>query len=324
VGIDHGTHAVRFAIIGDKVKTFSFARSKRKLSKEEVLTRLFKHVDKKEIALVALTYSMGDAINEILPLEIVEGRGLVSNKGAGEYVGTGTQIYDIIKNSGLKSILIPGLHKGCDFLDTRFRALYSHCGSADKVCASYHAYLRFSCKNMIVSNLGASSVSVAIKNGKIVGGLDACILGCGLKYGPLDVEAIRKIDAGEISANEAFSHSGLGKLGFSNVNSLIEGIKKDEKSAKVALESLILSTAMCISALFPLYPKKPAVVLTGSVPHILGEKLFIKPLERMFYGLELYRLDNTAACKGAAEIARAVFEGKKEILGIKIHDSLYN
>ncbi len=318
VGLDHGTGAVRFAIIGDgKAELFSIVRSNKRLSSNEVLGKLFARVRKEDIGMLCMTYSMGDAICEITHINDVPDRGVRSTSGVGEWTGTGTQVYDIIKKSGIPTILVPGMHSECDFLDRRFRTLYSHCGSPDKVCAAYHAFLKFSARNMIVASIGASAVSVAIKDGKIAGALDACILAPGMRYGPLDVDAIRKIDAKRTSANDAFSHAGMRRLGFDDVSSLVEGM--DSGNARLALDSLILSTAMDVSALFPVFRGAPKlVVLTGSVPCALGERVFASQIRRMLPGTRVEILDNASAAVGASEIARDVYDGKRTILGIKV------
>jgi putative methanogenesis marker protein 12 len=217
IGIDHGTLAIRTAIIEANSEPITFALP-RSNEPSSLLNELKKYVKLSSISLIGLTYSMGDAISQITPINLIKNRGVLSIEGVGKKTNVGTKIFDEVKRSGLPTVLIPGLHRNCDFLDERFRSLYSHHSSPSKVCAAYHCIKTLSkkikIKNAVVSDISSSTSSILIKNEQIIGAVDACLGGPGLQYGPLDVEAIRRIDEG-MGANEAFygSFNGDQRLG---------------------------------------------------------------------------------------------------------------
>ena len=62
--------------------------------------------------------------------------------------------------------------------------------------------------DVIVSDVSSNTVTLLVSAGKLVGAFDACIFAPGMLHGALDVDAIRKIDSGECTANEAFQHAG--------------------------------------------------------------------------------------------------------------------
>jgi len=61
--------------------------------------------------------------------------------------------------------------------------------------------------DVIVSDVSSNTVSLLISGGKLVGAFDACIFAPGTLHGALDVDAIRRVDAGKCTANEAFQHA---------------------------------------------------------------------------------------------------------------------
>ena len=61
----------------------------------------------------------------------------------------------------------------------------------------------------MVSDASSNTVTLLVTGGKLIGAFDACIFAPGTRYGALDVDAIRKIDAGECTANEAFQRAGV-------------------------------------------------------------------------------------------------------------------
>ena len=88
IGIDHGTTAMRFALIeGEKVLTFELGRAEAAaMSENEILTSIEENFNVRceAIELIALTYSMGDGFSAIKDARSLEGRGLKSIEGAGK------------------------------------------------------------------------------------------------------------------------------------------------------------------------------------------------------------------------------------------------
>ena len=59
-----------------------------------------------------------------------------------------------------------------------------------------------------MSDISSNTVSLLVSENKVVGAFDACVFAPGTKHGALDVDAIRKVDDGELSANDAFTTAG--------------------------------------------------------------------------------------------------------------------
>lgn len=90
-------------------------------------------------------------------------------------------------------------------------------------------------------------------------------------HGHIDLEMIRDIDAGKITANEAFSKAGAVKIaklykGVENTKEEIINNYFNDENCRLAVDSLILSVSMEINSLLPLLDKnKRRVVLAGSI-----------------------------------------------------------
>lgn len=193
VGIDHGTTAMRFA---------STDGSRLKISRTDARSFTLRDLaplgTTGEMEGIAVCYSMGDAISAITPIGQVPGRGVVSREGAGEHIGGGTRVYDEVKASGLPAVVIPGLHRGSP-TDQRFSA-YSHQASPEKIGIAYRVAKDLG-TDFVVSDVSSNTVTVLVVEGRIVGAFDACIFAPGMRHGAIDVDAIRRIDRGETTAN---------------------------------------------------------------------------------------------------------------------------
>ena len=320
VGIDHGTSGIKVCIRENGKNTF-FVLSRSEIKNRSFIEELSKYVDPNKIDLISVCYSMGDGIDRILPIEKVKNRGVVSIEGAGEKIGGGTKVFDEIKESNIPAVVIPGLHRGVKCLDRRFRALYSHIASPEKLCMAYSAYKIFQLRDFILSDISSNTVTLIVRDGKVFGGFDACIGAVGLLHGPIDLEMIREIDSGRITANEAFSTGGIIKIirdryrGVENtLEELLKCYKKDGRCT-LAVESLILSVAMEINALMILNPSRN-VVLTGSLVNI---KEFAIP-ERLkeYIDGNFYLLEGESGALGGALIAEDILKGVRNILGVEV------
>lgn len=287
IGIDHGTTAVRFAC---ETGHFKISREDARNFKSGDLERL---CPLDEIEGIAVCYSMGDGISKITAIDKVKNRGVISRKGAGEHIGGGTKVYDEVAGSGLPAVVIPGIHRGSP-TDPRFKA-YSHQTSPEKIGIAYQVFLDVG-RDFIVADVSSNTVTMLVSGGKIVGAFDACIFSPGTKHGALDVDAIRKIDDGEWSANEAFLHAGVGE-------SLPEDIRRSALAMFTAME--------CAS--MKLLNKNAKVALAGSMaPDIAGE---VEDLLRE----KVFIYDEWCASTGLWKIARDVFEKKEGMLGLEIN-----
>ena len=222
--------------------------------------------------------------------------------------------------------MIPGLHKDSDSLDKLFRAAYSHQASPEKVSICYNAFLETGWKNMIVADISSNSVDILIENGKIKGAMDACLGAMGIVHGPIDLEMIRQIDEEDFSANNRFSHAGAIKIAdidgkVANMkDQLLDNYESGDEKAKLAIDTLIMTVAMEIAGLDVVCDNEiEGIVLTGSVGSATKPFNFENEINKYFknkYSLKIISKESGAI--GAAQIARDVYNGKKEILGILV------
>jgi len=306
IGIDHGTTGIRFAGIEDvDMRILELSREEAaRLDAGTIVDKVETGLETRteEIELIALTYSMGDGFSRIKKIEKVNNRGLSAEGGAGMRVGGGTNVFDAIKNSGIPTIMIPGIHARSESIDQRMR-FYSHCASPEKVGVAYHIYKK-GFEHFIFSDISSNTVTICVVNGVIIGGIDACIGAPGLYQGPIDLQLIRDIDSGRLSAGDAFANAGVMR----------------KRIAADALATLSLFVAMEISAMrvltndYGICISADAIFLTGSE----GEKEEMKERVDQLLGVKTRTLTRYSAAIGCAEIARDVYYGKREIMGIKV------
>jgi putative methanogenesis marker protein 12 len=290
IGIDHGTTAIRFAT---QEKVMKISRQDAVFFDIQLFTS---HFPLDEILGIALTYSMGDNFSAISSIDHLVNRGVVSQKGAGEHTGGGTKVFDTFYASDLPVIVIPGIHKNSP-TDPRFK-IYSHQASPEKVGIAYYLVQKGK-PNIIMCDVSSNTVSLLIKDGKIVGGLDACLFAPGRIHGALDLEAIRAIDAGEMSANDAFLHAGTD----TKCNSVLSESEK--------MKSLAMFSAMECAALRLLAPQAK-IALCGSLAKDLHAEV------SYLLDQEVLVFDEWVAARGLCMIAEAVYHGAKEIVGLHV------
>ncbi|MDI6643922.1 MAG: methanogenesis marker 12 protein [Methanobacteriaceae archaeon] len=328
VGMDHGTTGVSFTILNDDLIHFKIGREDLSAGKVSALEELRKRVDEKSIKLMAITYAMGDGISAIKPVGKVKNRGIVSIGGAGKVTGGGTAVYDEIVGSNIPTVLIPGLHKNTPCLDERFKAAYSHLASSEKISICYNAFLETGYENMIVSDISSNTVSILIENGKIRGAIDACIGAMGIIHGPLDLEMIRDIDDNIRTANECFSHAGAVKVADIHTkvgkakDILIKSYLNGDQKSKNAIETMLMTITMEIWGLAGISENElEGIVLTGSMGSMKQPiDIFGSLKSKLKKIAPVISLPTTSGSLGSAQIAKAVFNGEKEILGIKVVD----
>ncbi|CAD6494417.1 MAG: hypothetical protein LAKADJCE_00755 [Candidatus Argoarchaeum ethanivorans] len=318
IGVEHGTTAIRFAT---KYDYFEISREAAAALDCETL---FAHIEEKlhvkrdDIKMFALTYSMGDGINSITPIEKTTNRALITRGGAGLHVGGGTRVFDLIRSSGLRAVVISGVHRGSG-CDERLD-VYSHGTSPEKIGIVYHIYKKGT-NEFIVCDISSNTVTIAVANGKIIGAIDACVFAPGIQHGPLDVEAIRKIDAGECTANEAFTRAGVIKhTPYKNLDELTQAYNQRKADAILSFDSLSLLCAMEIAAMkvfmrdYNISPDNCKVYLSGSVSEIECVK---KQIEKHLHA-QTISVGERSAAVGLAEIAEGIYNGATNITGIKV------
>lgn len=287
IGIDHGTSAIRFA-----ANTGEF-----KISREEARDFTWQDLSRlgplTGIEGIALTYSMGDNFSAITPVRYLENRGLLSREGAGKHIGGGTHVFDEIAASGIPAVAVPGLHRGSP-TDIRFKA-YSHQASPEKIGIAYEVCHHLG-PDVIVSDTSSNTVTLLVTDGCITGAIDACIFAPGMIHGALDLDAIRRIDLHEITANDAFQQAGV-----------TFNLPAPDRERTIALFA-----AMECAGLRLLNPRARIAVAGSLAPVIAGEigRLIDHPVAVF---------DEWCASRGLARIARDVFSGASRILGIDVN-----
>ncbi len=316
VGVDHGTIGIRFAVLnaGEGVTVFELSRKKATdMDSEEIIAEVENGLKIKTegIKLIALTYSMGDDFSTIKDIKRVRNRGIRSEEGAGARVGGGTKVFDAIKNAGIPTIMIPGIHAESEKIDRRMK-FFSHCASPEKVGVAYYIYKK-GFKSFVFADISSNTITMSVVRGIIIGAIDACLGSPGLYQGPIDLQLLRDIEDGRISANDAFSNSGV----------LQKKWTKAGGDEELVLDTLSLFAAMEISAMLVLmrdYGVESSlasdckIFLTGSV----GEKEEMKRRINQLLGVETETLTKYSAAIGCAEIAKDVFYGETNILGIRV------
>jgi putative methanogenesis marker protein 12 len=205
---------------------------------------------------------------------------------------------------------VPGIHRSSD-IDPRLK-VFSHGMSPEKVGLAYGVFKK-GVSSFIVCDASSNTVSFCVIDGKIIGAIDAPIFAPGLMQGPLDVDAIRDVDAGKMTANEAFTSGGILRKMKS---ATLEECSQEER--KLALESLALFAAMEINALMilsrDLGEPSPDLFLAGSPAPLIKERV------AELLGRDLGTLGRCSAAFGCACIAKDVFEGCKNILGLEVDE----
>ncbi len=288
IGIDHGTTGIRFA---SEKNRFKLTREEATGFSLEALERL---CPADEIQGIAISYSMGDNFSKITRIEKVKNRGIVSREGAGKHIGGGTKVFDEIKKSGIPAIVIPGLHRGSP-TDSRFKA-YSHQSSPEKIGIAYEVCHDLG-DDVVVSDTSSNTVTLLISAGRLVGAFDACIFAPGSLHGALDVDAIRRIDAGKGTANEAFQQAG--------VNYTVP----DENNLRI--RTVAMFSAMECAALLLLNPRAK-IGLAGSLAPLIA------PEVESLLGTDVTVYDEWCASSGLSRLAHDVFSGAEDILGLAV------
>ena len=286
IGIDHGTTAMRFST-GEQ--DFKISREEARQFSTDDLSRL---CPISEIEGIAICYSMGDGITAITDIRKVRNRGIISREGAGKHIGGGTRVYDEIERSGIPAVVIPGLHRGSP-TDPRFKA-YSHQASPEKIGILYEVTHDLGL-DTVVCDASSNTVTLLVTGGQITGALDACIFAPGTQHGALDVDAIRRIDRGSITANDAFLNAGVDYA----------------VPSELKVEAMAMFAAMECAAMLLLNPVA-RVALAGSMAPAIA------PGVEALLARDVAIYDEWCAARGLARIARDIFSGGHQILGLAV------
>lgn len=307
LGMDHGTSAIRFAVLSDGsddlVRFFEIPRQAAgSLSPEELQKQIEDNLGMplSDIDLACLTYSMGDGISQIEDIRFVHNRGVSATSGIGQITNAGTKVFDIFAKNICPAVLLPGLHQNNPVTDSRMQH-FSHQASPEKISTAFHAF-SLGYNRFILSDIGSNTVTLAVSGGKILGALDAPIFAPGRSHGPFDVNAIRDIDAGKITANDAFSNAGVGD-------------DKKKLAFFAAMEISALDILMKEYALDSDY----TILVAGSG----GEDKEVRREISRLLQKPVESLGKWSAALGCAEIAQSIVrQDADSIFGIPVHFNL--
>ena len=314
IGVDHGTTGIRFAETEGRWVELSRQQA-RDMTREQIIGAVLAGLGarKEDVKLIAVNYSMGDGISRITPIQKAANRGVISQKGAGVHVGGGTNVYDAIAASGLPAIVVPGIHRG-NYGDPCFR-VYSHGASPEKLGIAYNAYLDGRDRSFVVSDISSNTVTFGVADLKLLGAIDACIFAPGVHHGPLDLQAIRDVDAGLLTANDAFSTAGVTKLlPYKTLDGLLVALERGDPEARWAFDTIAVFAAMEVASFLTLIPDA-RVFTAGSV----GSMDMVRDRIASLVRKDVKVLGKLSAAIGLAQIARDVHGGKKDILGIGVN-----
>ncbi|MGZ7135667.1 MAG: methanogenesis marker 12 protein, partial [Methanobacterium sp.] len=198
--------------------------------------------------------------------------------------------------------------------------------SSEKVSICYNAFMETGFQNMIVSDISSNTVTVLIDDMKIQGAIDACLGAMGIMHGPLDLKMIRDIDDGFRTANECFSRAGAVKIAEVHEkvsemkDRIIQKYVNCDKKAKLAIETMIMTIVMEIYGLSGIAKKVDGIVLTGSVGSMqVPIDIFSAIKNKIDSIAPVVLIGERSGSIGSAQIAKAVFEGEKDILGIPVN-----
>ncbi|NPB02557.1 MAG: methanogenesis marker 12 protein [Methanopyri archaeon] len=332
VGIDHGTSGYRVAVLEDGEGPEVVAEvGRREVAKRGFLGSLPGDVVRalRDAECVCCNYGMGDALTAFTPIDEAEdmggaGYGLAATGGAGVELGSGKvyvrDLHSLASENGVPVYLAPGIHRDTPSLDPCFR-VFSHVGSGEKFGTARMALEVTGSDDVVVCDASSNVVSLVVKEGRVVGGIDACLGAPGVLHGPLDLEAIREVDSGEKSANEAFSTGGIVKVAGCvdpdperAVSSFLKRCGREERRV---LAKLIAWEVCGLADVFDL----DVLALGGSLAR---DEAFLDELEdalgNRFNVLEV--LPDEPAAKGLAMIARDISEGARSVLGVPVARAL--
>ncbi len=327
-GADHGTIAIRFAT-ADERRHYELERSRAAgMSADDIIDSIEKGLNMRmqDVKLAAFTYSMGDNFSRITNIRDVIGRGIVQRDGAGTHIGGGTRVYEAVESAGIAAVAVPGIHRDTACIDPRMR-YHSHGASPEKVGAAYYAHQQGGHDNFILCDISSNTVTVGVANKRIIGALDACIFAPGATQGPIELEDIRRIDAGAVTANEAFSKGGvLHKLQVEGINTISELMSTCTEEAECVIDTIALHASMEARAISILIQDRIEgggenipIYLSGSLSE---DSRLIKGMNR-YLCADTISIGKWSAAEGCASIARDIYERKTaNILGIEVNENV--
>lgn len=301
LGVEHGTRAVRFAAL-EPVRTWEIPRERAARLAPRPLRRALEEglgLSLDAVRLAAVAYGMGDSFSSIRPLGSLRGRGILGP--AGPRTGGGARVFDLLLDSGLPAVAVPGLHRGT-LREPAFR-FYSHGAAADKV-GSARAVAEVAGRDFLLADVGGAAAFVAVSRGRVAGALDATLLAPGMLLGPLDLEALRS----RRSPMASFSRGGaVPRFGLRGPAEFLRG---RSARAREARRAVALHTALGLGALGSLF---------GGPLYVAGEAgEAVRPQVERWLGRPVRSAGPLAPARGLALLARDVARGRREVLGVPV------
>ena len=224
----------------------------------------------------------------------VRNRGIVSREGAGKHIGGGTRVYDVSGASGIPAVVMPGLHRGLTHRPPVQGLLPPDQPREDRDRVRRRPRSTAPTSWSPTSRRTRSRSSFATGASRVPS--TPASLRPGTLHGALDVDAIRRMDAGEWTANEAFHHAGVE---FTHARG---GAPPDDRDV------------CCDGVRCP----APARARGDGRARRDRSRRLSRTRWRALLGRPVAVRDEWAAASGLVRIARDVFGGADDILGIPV------
>ncbi len=299
LGVDHGTTAIRFA--SEKGSIYELSRSSAAdLSYEQILSRIEESLGPERVDLVALSYSMGDGLTRIVRLEDALNRGLISQDGWDPGL------------RGHQGLRLAGHTSARNSSRKQNRSQISGIQPRHEPGEGGPRLWGFPAGQLQLHRMRRQLQYRQLRRAE---GRDRGSHRCTYlrMQGPLDVQAIRDVDSGKLTANQAFNWGGI----LSKMKRMgLDQCSPEERH--LAMETLALFAAMEMAALLVLCRDRglecPQLFLAGSPARE------IEPRVSAHLDRRVVPLERSAAAQGCARIAEDVFAGKENILGIAVDE----
>lgn len=323
LGIDHSTTGVKTCILSPdgSHEFFTIERSPDEDTDWSYVEALREYVSPEDVEMVSYGYSYGDDLTRVADISDTTNRGIKDTFGLGHEFGTGTLVYDELKESDIPTTVFPGVHDDLETLHPYFRH-YSPIAGADKFATARYAQEvvenddigpEVEGDTFIAANVSSSAMSTYTERGVLRG----AFWWMGLIHGWVDGKSLRQIRDDEQDPREGLMQSGvLCRSGYEFED--IKGTPDEE-----LLEMAYYATLHNVYSMLPFSehhgPGVDAIVLSGRFSRITSPfDLRGRLTDELGDVAPVHVCQELSTALGAAYIARDVATGKDETLGVPI------
>lgn len=323
VGVDHSTTGVKVGIVagGDPREAFTLDRAELGDGSVSLLDELSSRVALDDVDLAAVTYSWGDAVSAVTPVEDAPNRGVEDHIGAGYELGGGTVAYDELADSDVPAVVIPGVHRDLPNLHPYF-SHYSALAGGDKVADVRYAQEVMARGGDPDEFIWACASSSCMAGLVTDGQLRGFFHWMGMMHGWPDPEALREAAAGVESVDDLLMRCGVLHRSGAEFDDIRETPDRD------LLEMAYWATVHNVYSLVPFARElgggdPDGVVLAGRLMHVEEPFDVRSGVEDHCESIApTYLAPEYSAAYGAAHVARDAATGADDVLGIPVADGV--